>query len=60
MSPLPHGFSEIFTSGRCHRDMKILKILGSNSKRFRFYAILKKWQIDDREGGGDQILHFLR
>ena len=26
--------------------MKILKILASNSKRFRFYGILKKWQID--------------
>ena len=30
--------------------MKILKLLASNSKRFRFYGIFKKWQIDDREG----------
>ena len=43
---------EIFTSGRYHRDMKILKILTSNSKRFRVYGILKELQIDDvREGG---------
>ena len=26
MSPLPHGFFEIFTSGRYHSGMKILKI----------------------------------
>ena len=38
-------FFEIFTGGRYYRDMKILKILVSNSKRFRFYAIFKKWQI---------------
>ena len=43
-------FFEIFTSGRYHRDMKNLKILASNSKRFRFSGISKKWQIDDREG----------
>ena len=30
-------FLEIFTSSRYHRDMKILKILASNSKRFRVY-----------------------
>ena len=30
--------------------MKILKILASNSKQFRLYGILKKWQIGD--GGG--------
>ena len=35
-------FLEIFTSGRYHRDMKILKILASNSKRFRVYGIFKK------------------
>ena len=34
-------FLEIFTSGRYHRDMKILKILASNSK-----------QIDDDTRGG--------
>ena len=34
MSPLPHGFFKKFTSGRYHRDMKILKILASSSKRF--------------------------
>ena len=51
MSPLPHGFLEIFTSGRYHRDMKILKILASNSKRFRVYGIFKKLQIDRDKGG---------
>ena len=43
-------FLEIFTSGRYHRDMKILKILASNSKRFRVYGIFKKLQIDDDKG----------
>ena len=42
-------FLEIFTSVRYHRDMKILKILASNSM---VYSIFKKLQIDDdkREG----------
>ena len=44
-------FSEIFTSGRYHRDMKILKIFVSNSKRFRVYGIFKKLQIDHDNGG---------
>ena len=35
-------FLEFFTSGRYHRDMKNLKILASNSKRFRVYGIFKK------------------
>ena len=39
MSPLPHGFFKKFTSGRYHRDMKILKILASSSKQFRVYDI---------------------
>ena len=43
-------FSEIFTSGRYQRDMKILKILASNTKRLRGYDILKEWQIDDDRG----------
>ena len=43
-------FLEIFTSGRYHRDMKILKILASNSKQFRVYRIFKKLQIDDDKG----------
>ena len=43
-------FLEIFTSGRYDREMKILKILASNSKRFRFYGIFKKIQIDDGKG----------
>ena len=30
--------------------MKILKILACNPKRFRFYVIFKKWQIDDVGG----------
>ena len=46
MSPLSHGFFfEIFTSGRCHRKMKTLKILASNSKHFRIYGTFNKWQI---------------
>ena len=48
MLPLPQGF---FTSDKYHRDMKILKILASNSKQFRFYGIFNKWQIDDDSGG---------
>ena len=50
-------FLEIFTSGRYHRDLKILKILASNSKQFRVYGMFKNWQIDDDSGGaaGDQI-----
>ena len=44
-------FSEIFASGRYHRDMKILKILASNSKQFRVHDIFKKLQIDDDKGG---------
>ena len=44
-------FLEIFTSGRYHRDMKILKILAFNSKRFRVYGIFKTLQIDDDKGG---------
>ena len=44
-------FLEIFTSGRYHRDMEILKILASNSKSFRVYDIFKKLQIDDDNGG---------
>ena len=39
MSALPHGFFKKFTSGRYHRDMKILKILASSSKQFRVYDI---------------------
>ena len=45
-------FLEIFTSGRYHRDMKILKILASNSKQFRVYGILKQLEIDDDKGEG--------
>ena len=49
-------FLEIFTSGSYDRDMKILKILASNSK----WVIFKKWQIDDDKGGGYQILQVFR
>ena len=58
-------FLEIFTSCKYNRDMKILKILASNSKRFRIYAIFNKQKIDDdddddSEGGrGRQKQHFL-
>ena len=44
-------FLEIFTSDKYHRDMKILKILGSNSKQFRVYCIFKRLQIDDDKEG---------
>ena len=43
-------FLEILNSGRYDRDLKILKIWASNSKRFRVYGILKKLQIDDDKG----------
>ena len=52
MSPLPHGFLKVFTNGKYHRDMKILKILASNSKQFRVYGILKQLEIDDDKGEG--------
>ena len=42
---------ENFTSGRYHRDMKNLKILTSNSKRFRVYGMFKTLQIDGDKGG---------
>ena len=49
--PYLMDFLEISTSGRYHRDMKILKILlASNSKRFRVYGIFKKLQIDGDKG----------
>ena len=48
-------FLEIFTSGSYDRDMKILKILASNSKR----VIFKKWQIDDDKGEGTKYNKFL-
>ena len=43
-------FLEVFNSGRYHRDMKILKMLASNPKRFRVYGIFKKLQFDDDKG----------
>ena len=45
-------FLKNFTSGRYHRDMKILKILASNAKQFRPYGIFKKLQIDDDKEEG--------
>ena len=50
--PYLMDFFLIFASGRYHGDMKIIKILASNSKQFRVYGILKKFQIDDDEGEG--------
>ena len=44
--PYVMDFFEFFTNGRHHRDMKILKILASNSKQFQFYGIFLKWQIE--------------
>ena len=52
MSPYLIIFLEIFASSRYHRDVKILKILASNSKWFRVYGIFKKLQIDDGKGEG--------
>ena len=43
-------FLESFASGRYHRDMKTLKILAPNTKRFRVYGIMNKWKIDVIEG----------
>ena len=63
MSPLPHGFLKIFTSGRYHRHMKIPKILVSNSNQFRFYGIFKKYKLmiewGEREEGGAKYYIFL-
>ena len=50
-------FLEIFTIDRYHGDMKILKILASNSKRFRVYGIFKTLMMI---GGDCQIQQFLR
>ena len=44
-------FLESFTSVRYAKDMNVLKILTSNSKRFRVYSIFKKLQIDDDKQG---------
>ena len=44
------GFLEIFTSGRYHRDMTILKILATNSKWFRVYGIFKNDKLMMIEG----------
>ena len=38
------SFFEIITSGKCHRDMKELETLASNSKHFKIYGIPKKWK----------------
>ena len=48
--PYRMDFLEIVTSGRYNRDMKILKILASNSERVRGYSIFKTLQIDDDKG----------
>ena len=50
--PYLMDFFGVFTSGRYHRDMKIVKMLAPNSKQFRFSGIFKKWQNDDRGGRG--------
>ena len=52
-------FLEIFTSGSFDRDVKILKILASNSNRVRVYGIFKKWWIDDGKGEGTKYNKFL-
>ena len=48
----------VFTSSRYHRDMKILKILAFNSKRFRFMEFFKNDKLMMIEWGG-KILQFL-
>ena len=53
-------FLGIFTSGSYDRDMKILKILASDSKRVRVYGIFEKWQTDDDKGEGHQIQYVFR
>ena len=45
-------FLEVLASGRYDRNMKILKILASISKRVRVHGIFKKLQIDDDKGEG--------
>ena len=42
ISYIPYLF-EIFTNGRYHKDMKVLKILASNFKHFRIYGTFNKW-----------------
>ena len=54
-SPYLMDFLEIFTSGRYHRDMNVLKILASNFKRFRVSGIFKKLQIDDDKWGPPNV-----
>ena len=44
-------FFEIFTGGRYHRDMKILKILASNSKWFKVYGIFRNDKLIMIGGG---------
>ena len=51
-------FIEICTSGRYHREIKILEILAANSKWFRDYDIFKKWQIDDDMGEASKYNNF--
>ena len=53
MLPLPHGF---FLKIIPHRDMKILKILASNSMRLRFYDILKNDKLMIGSGGSQTLL----
>ena len=57
-------FVEIFTSGRYYGDMKILKILTSNSTSSEFIVFLKNDNLmmigGGWGGGGSQILPFLR
>ena len=52
-------FLKTFTSGRYQRDIKILKILASNSSGSEFMAFLKNDKLM-MIGGGGQIQHFFR
>ena len=52
-------FLEIFASGRYHRDMKVLKILASNFKWFKFMAFLRNYKLM-MISGDPQTKQFLR
>ena len=58
--PYLMDFLEIFTRGRYHRDMKILKILAFNSKEFRAYGITNCKLMMIRGQGDHQTQKFHR
>ena len=58
--PYLMSFLEIFTRGRDHRDMKILKILAFNSKEFGVYGIANGKLMVIRGWGDRQTQKFHR